>query len=42
MEACYDDEVSNCKISGGISESNSSAGIYIFFGFFYLNDEVII
>ena len=34
MEACYDDEVSNCEISGGICESNSLA--YIIFGFFFL------
>ena len=31
MEACYDDEVSNCEISGGICESNSLAYI-IFWG----------
>ena len=35
MEACYDYEVSNCEISGGICESNSLACVYIyFFGFF--------
>ena len=43
MEACYDYEVSNCEISGGICESNSLACVYIyFFVFFYLNDQVII
>ena len=43
MEACYDYEVSNCEISGGICESNSLACVNIFFlVFFYLNDEVII
>ena len=42
MEACYDDEVSNCEISGGICESNSLAYIIFWGGGLFENDEVII
>ena len=42
MEACYDDEVSNCEISGGICESNSLAYIIFGEGGLFENDEVII